>query len=66
MLITIHTSHGSYDGRTVESIVRREYGRAAFVRWSRDRNDPRAGYIVRHVPACGSDTVLATLISVDE
>lgn len=39
-----------HGGNTIESIVRREYGRKAYIRWSADRNSPDAGMIVRDNP----------------
>lgn len=47
MAAQITTTHGTFAGRTVQSIVRREYGRTARVEWSADRNNPHAGMIVR-------------------
>lgn len=47
MAAQITTTHGTYAGRTAQSIVRREYGRKARVRWYADRNAPAAGMIVR-------------------
>lgn len=31
MTATLRTSHGTYTGRTLESIIRREYGRKAYI-----------------------------------
>lgn len=63
----IHTSQSGpdgYGGLTVETIVRREYGRRATVRWSADPNDPNVGQIV--VPArFGGYEVLGTIHSID-
>lgn len=50
-MTTIRTKMHVYSGRTVETIVRREYGRTAFVRWSADRNSPELGQIVKPVDA---------------
>jgi hypothetical protein len=47
MTAQITTSHGTFTGRTAQSIVRREYGRTARIVWSADRNNPAAGMIVR-------------------
>jgi len=47
MAAQITTTHGEFTGRTAQSIVRREYGRRARVKWSADRNDPAAGMVVR-------------------
>lgn len=47
MAAQITTTHGTYTGRTAQSIVRREYGRDARIRWSADRNNPSAGMVVR-------------------
>jgi hypothetical protein len=63
MAAQITTNHGTYAGRTVQSIVRREYGRRARVKWSADRNDPYAGMVVRD-DRYGTH-VLATLRSVE-
>lgn len=58
--IEIKTSHGTYRGRAAESIVRRVYGRRAYVRWSADPNTPEAGLIVKDSPYGGAE-VLAKL-----
>jgi hypothetical protein len=49
MTATIKTNAGEYTGNTVESIVRREYGRKAYVLWTRDPNNPHSN-IVRDDP----------------
>lgn len=46
-MITITTTHGEFRGRTIDSIVRREYGRSAEARRSADRNAPEWGMVVR-------------------
>lgn len=43
-------SNETYTGKTVASIVRRIYGRKAYVRWSPDPNNPYEGTIVEPVP----------------
>ena len=65
---SIKTSHGVYTGKTVESIVRREYGRKAYVQWSSDRNSPEAGLICEPLPPKYGNgaNVLARLISTGE
>jgi hypothetical protein len=45
-MITVQTNHGSYRGRTVDSIVRRVYGRRAFYSASNDPNAPQAGQVL--------------------
>ena len=66
-MTTIHTTHGVYTGRSVETIIRREYGRKASVRWTADANNPAAGMIVEWVRADGDVyNVLATLHRVDD
>ena len=45
-MTTIYTNHGEFTGRTVESIIRREYGRKATFRPSANPNSPEAGMIV--------------------
>lgn len=45
-----HSSDATdHKGRTVESIVRRLYGKKAFIRYSADRNAPEVGLVV--IPA---------------
>jgi hypothetical protein len=64
----IHTRQSGpdgYRGKTVDSIVRREYGRKATVRWSADPNSPHAGQIVRPAIVGGGWIVLGTLLSVE-
>jgi len=56
----IRTTDGWHAGKTVESIVRREYGRTATIRWSADRNSPEAGMIVKTGPH--GTTVVTSLI----
>ena len=56
----IRTSDGTYRGQTVQSIVRRVYGRDAIVRHSRDNNDPYDGLIIRKRKV--GTSVTATLI----
>jgi hypothetical protein len=63
MAARITTTHGTFTGRTAQSIVRREYGRTARIRWYADRNDPAAGMIVRHDRH--GTRVLATLRSAE-
>jgi hypothetical protein len=61
MNATITTNHGTLTGRSVETIIRREYGPRSTIRWSHDASSPDAGLIVE--PARESYSVLATLIS---
>lgn len=42
----IKTSHGEYTGRTLDSIIRREYGRGARVVGFADANRPGVGDIM--------------------
>lgn len=50
MIARIQAGGEWHGGNTIESIVRREYGRKAYIRWSADRNSPEAGMIVRDNP----------------
>lgn len=43
----IRTSHGTFTGKTVGSITRREYGRNAYMVTSGDPNSPEVAYVVR-------------------
>lgn len=69
-MVTIHTRTGVHSGRSVETIVRRWYGRTADIRWSSDPNSPELGLVVRPADqrrrAAGSGTpqVLDRLIAV--
>lgn len=70
-MITIRCRMGVHSGRTVESTVRRWYGKTAYVRWSADPNSPELGQIVKPVDMRKNyDTtrvvVLDTLISVTD
>lgn len=49
MSTTIKTFAGEFTGNTVESIVRREYGRKAYVLWTKNSNAPHSN-IVRDDP----------------
>ena len=62
-VITITTTHGEFHGRTIDSIVRTQYGRKAIARHSGDRNDPRWGQVLQANPYGGWD-VLARILSV--
>lgn len=63
-MTTITTNHGTYTGRTLESIIRREYGRRAFVRPSRSRDASQAGQIIQEAQGnTGGYEVLAVLHS---
>ena len=44
---TLTTNHGTFTGRTLESIIRREYGRDAYLVLPADRNAPHAGRVAR-------------------
>ena len=46
MTAIIRTNHGEFQGKTVESIVRRIYGRNARIEWSKDPNTIERGQIV--------------------
>ena len=61
MSSTITTTHGIFSGRTVESIVRRVYGREATVRYSADPNAVSRGLIVRWDGRLNAAHVLAVL-----
>lgn len=69
-MVTIRTRTGVHSGRSVETIVRRWYGRTAEIRWSSDPNSPELGLVVRPADqrrrAAGSGTqlVLDKLIAV--
>lgn len=65
MSATITTEHGEFSGRTVASIVRREYGRDAEFRPSADPNEPRAGIVTRWLPKADAHAVLATVYRVE-
>jgi hypothetical protein len=63
---TIWTNHGQFSGLSVETIVRRVYGRRAFVRWNPDPNGAsggQAGLIVHEGPGVGELTADAKLKS---
>ena len=51
-MTTIATTHGEYTGRTVETIIRREYGRKA----------TRSGNLIIEPAVTGGYSVLGTLI----
>ena len=65
--ITISDHHGrrTLTGRTVESIIRREYGRTTEIRWSRDRQATEVGHIVQWSNRADAYRVLGRLISWD-
>ncbi|BBU22147.1 hypothetical protein [Mycobacterium xenopi] len=46
-MTTVKTDHGTYTGRSVDSIVRREYGRSAQARQSADPNSPIWGQVIK-------------------
>ena len=50
-MVTIRTRTGVHSGRSVETIVRRWYGRTAFVRWSEHPTATELGQIVKPVDA---------------
>lgn len=69
-MVTIRTRTGVHSGRSVETIVRRWYGRTAEVSWSADPNAPELGVIVkpadgRCFPADSPKRVIDALLSVD-
>ena len=67
MNTTIDTSKGAFTGRSVDSVVRREFGRNAEVRVSPDPNSPTYGMVVkadRHQAAAYH--VIATIYSAQE
>jgi hypothetical protein len=60
--IILATDKGQFTGRTVGSIIRREFGRKAYLRYSADQRD-QLGMIVKDNPNTGSGwsaNVLAT------
>lgn len=62
----IRTTHGTYSGRTVGSIIRREYGRRAFYEPSADRNAPHLGLVLlRDLRNRAMFEVLATVWLID-
>ena len=66
MSTTIHTSEGTYTGRSVATIIRRVWGRNAELRHSADPNSSHVGLIVTRDKAKPSAYhVHATLYSVD-
>lgn len=58
---TLTTEHGTYTGRTVATIVRREYGRNASIEWSGDQHAVYPGQITRPSRQWGTREVLATV-----
>lgn len=62
---TITTQHGTFTGQTVQSIIRREYGRRAEFKGSADRNTPHAGKVVRWENRLNGYHVLATVHTID-
>lgn len=50
----LKTSKGAFEGRSADSIIRREFGRGAYLRYSADRNNPDMGLIVKDAPKMGS------------
>ena len=70
-MTTIRCQMGVHSGRSVETIVRRWYGKTAYVRWNADPNNPHLGHIVKPVDGrkfyqSNAVLVLDTLISIDE
>lgn len=61
-MASIRTTAGEFTGRSAETIVRREFGRTAEIRWSADRNRPNAGLIIKRYKH--GTRVLAVLNSV--
>lgn len=59
---------GTYTGRTIETIIRREYGPKAEFWPNRDPNGPEAGMIVSPVPYedLGAYNILAEVLAVEE
>lgn len=47
MSATIFTSEGDFTGRSIESIVRRVWGKKAYVLESKDGSSPQFGNVVR-------------------
>lgn len=70
-MITIRCKMGVHSGRTVETIVRRWYGRTAYVRYSADPTRAIIGEIVKPVDGrkfyqSNAVIVLDTLLAVEE
>jgi len=63
MNITINTSKGLFTGRSVDSIVRREFGRGAEVHVNPDPTSPTYGTVVR-INRNGQWDVLGTVYTV--
>jgi hypothetical protein len=61
-MTTIHTTKGEYTGRSVDTIIRRVWGRNAEVRRSADPNNPNEGLIVTPVKGESAYNVHATLL----
>jgi len=58
MKTTIHTNHGRLSGRTIDTIVHREYGRTAFWRTAKDHNSPFYGQILKPAKIDGRNTFI--------
>lgn len=70
-MITARFKMGVHSGRSVDTIVRRWYGRTAYVRWNVDPNRPIMGEVVKPVDGrkyyqSNAVLVLDTLIGIDE
>lgn len=64
-MTTIRTNHGEFTGQTVETIVRRVYGRRARALRSADPNSPQWGEVITP-RATGGAWIDATIIWVEE
>ena len=62
----ITTTHGTYEGRTIESIIRREYGRKAGYLPNSDPSEYQSGTIVQWSPEGDAYRVLGVVKSVEE
>lgn len=64
-MTTIKTNHGTYTGRTVDTIIRREYGRHAQFRPASDPNSPEVGLVVRPDRQHGGHHVLGRVLWIE-
>lgn len=48
-MITVRTTHGTYTGKSLETIIRREYGPKAVAQRDGDINAPRWGAVIERI-----------------
>ncbi|MFE7796994.1 hypothetical protein [Nocardia sp. NPDC057440] len=65
-MITVRTNHGEFRGRSVESVIRTQYGKKAYPKHTADPNNHRWGEVLRPNPKENGYDVLATIISVED